>query len=107
MPNWGEVFNWTEEQRKQGNQSPEMLEMNRYAQTADEPALAFAAAPYEGLKYVEQNTPVKPLSGIADVYESLYGTNPLSEAIRPDETTSPASWRNVIASYGGALDRWR
>jgi hypothetical protein len=104
MPAWGDVFNYSERMRREDPENQNWVDLNRYAQTRDNPAIALAAAPYEGLKYVEQNTPIKPLSGIADVYEKLYGSNALSAAIRPNEVTSPASWRNVTTSGQAAID---
>ena len=107
----GAFFNATERARR-GEQLPQfsgmseedLIAANRYAQSADSPGTAAAAIPYEFLKMIEQQTPVNPLSGIASAYEYVQGPNALSQAIRPDETTSPASLQNVTASLSGGRD---
>ncbi len=111
FPDAGAFFNATSTARKGGfvpelsDVSPEMLaEADRYAQSADSPATALAAGPYEALKMVEQKTPLNPLTALAEGLEKVYGPNAGSMAIRPDETTTPASFGNVMASRRGAYD---
>lgn len=78
------------------------VQLNRYAQSYDTPLTALLAAPYEGLKYVEQRTGVPVLSGLAGVMNKV-GAAPVAPPRAG--STSPASVDNVVASIRGALAR--
>lgn len=102
----GALFNATEVARAgKPGADPDMLALapddlvalNRFAQSADVPATALLAAPYEGLKLAEQKTGIPVLSGASRVANAV--GIPVSA---PDATTSPASGKNVLASLRGA-----
>ena len=101
----GEAFNATEYARA-GQKVPgleslsleELTQLNRYAQSADSPATALLAAPYEGLKGLEQQTGIPALSGPGRLMQKMGVPVAL-----PNKTTSPASMGNVKASMSGAL----
>ncbi len=104
---WGDLFNATESARGARPSGPfanmdpaELVRLNRYAQGGDVPATALLSAPYEGLKYVEQQTGIPALT--------LPGTllNKIGVPVAlPNERTSPASWENIEPSLSGAWDR--
>ena len=101
----GEAYNMTEYARagkdvpELAGISPETLtQVNRYAQSADTPATALLAAPYEVLKGVEQRTGVPALSGPGALLNKLGVPVAL-----PGPRTSKASVGNVTASLQGAL----
>lgn len=79
---------------------PEMRAMvNRIADTADYskggPLNAPLLGAYEALKGVEQNTPIKPISMLADAG--------VPRVTKSNKVTTPASWENAISSLLGPL----
>ena len=110
---YGALFNATEAARARmpdadpeiASLSPEQLvELNRYAQSADVPATALLAAPYEALKGIEQHTGLPALTGPGKALRALGAPVAL-----PNAHTSPARLQNVTASLRGAgagLEGW-
>jgi len=79
---------------------PEAVALERYAQGAENPINGLVAGPYEGMKWIEQNTPVPALSSAIDLFS-------LPQGWKPGKGTSPASLSNVFNAVHGALDRIR
>lgn len=101
---YGEAFNQTEMARQgrppqmmQGLDPATTVEVNRMAQSADTPATALLAAPYEALKMGEQKTGIPMLSGPAKAMSRM-GV----PVAAPTGNTSPARLGNILASIRGA-----
>jgi hypothetical protein len=100
-----EAYNMTEGARS-GERIPGMEDMsqedmalvNRIADTSEGGQGLFNAAAlpvYEGLKGLEQNTSVKPISMLADAG--------VPRVTKMNAKTTPASWKNAVASLLGPL----
>lgn len=112
---YGDVYQETELLRQGRSKDPllsglapdQQVQLNRIAQTADNPFLALAAAPYEGAKAVEQATANTKGPWAVPKIPLLSGTSALLNKLgagvaTPNKSTSKASLNNVLSAFRGA-----